>query len=96
MEDFKSYAKNSNNSNKNAKSDLDPNLVNLLNSLAGKYDGKSQNELMMAIFEQAKKGKREGTLSNKEIDEFAKMLSPFLDDGKRKMLYKIVNELKKI
>ena len=96
MEDFKSYAKNSNNSNKNAKSDLDPNLVNLLNSLAGKYDGKSQNELMMAIFEQAKKGKREGTLSNKEIDEFAKMLSPFLDDSKRKMLYKIVNELKKI
>ena len=93
MEDFNSYAKNS---NKNAKSDLDPNLINLLNSRAGKYDGKSQNELMMAIFEQAKKGKRAGTLTNKEIDDFAKMLSPFLDDSKRKMLNKIVNELKKI
>ena len=51
---------------------------------------------MMAIFEQAKKGKRAGTLTNKEIDDFAKMLSPFLDDSKRKMLNKIVNELKKI
>ena len=68
----------------------------MVSSLASKFDGKSQNELLMAIYNEAKKGKKQGTLSNADIDNFAAMLSPMLDDKKRKMLNKVVNELKKI
>ena len=50
----------------------------------------------MAIYKEAKRGKQAGTLTNADIDNFANMLSPFLDDKKRSMLNKIVGELKKI
>lgn len=94
MQDFNEYIKNQNRSN--PESNDSGNIFNLVNSLAGKFDGKSQNDLMKAIYEEAKKGKKNGTLKNSDIDNFASMLSPLLDDKKRKMLYKIVEELKKI
>ena len=62
----------------------------------GRYNGKSPEELYRAVFNEAKKRKAAGTLSDKEIDAFAATLSPFLDDEKRKNLYKIVEKLKKI
>jgi hypothetical protein len=65
-------------------------------SLAGKFDGKNQSELIRAIYDEAKRGKKNGTLSNQEIDNFVFMLSPLLDDKKRKMLVKIAEELKRI
>ena len=95
MQDFNDYVKN----NKSGSSDnakIDGDLFNLINSLAGKFDGKSQNELMKAVYEEAKKGKQNGTLKNSDIDNFANMLAPILDEKKQKMLYKIVEELKKI
>ena len=64
--------------------------------IAQKYEGKSANELLKAIYEEAGKGKKNGTLTNEEIDAFSLMLSPFLDQQKRKILEKIVTELKKI
>lgn len=89
MEDFNDYVKNG--------GELpDKNLFDLVNSLASKYDGKNQNELLMAIYKEAKRGKQAGTLSNADLDNFADMLSPFMDDKKRGMLNKIINELKKI
>ncbi len=91
MEDFFDYA-NSQNSNP----ELNQDFVNLVSSLSGKFDGKNQNELLKAIYEQAEKGKRNGTLTNAEIDGFAKTLAPLLDDKKKKILNKIVEELKKI
>jgi hypothetical protein len=75
---------------------MDKNLYNLVASLAGKFDGKNQSELIRAIYDEAKRGKKNGTLSNQEIDNFVFMLSPLLDDKKRKMLVKIAEELKRI
>lgn len=97
MQDFNEYAKHNDATNKEEDlKKVDSNLFNLVNSLAGRFDGKSQNELISAIYEEAKKGKMQGTLSNRDIDNFSAMLSPLLDDKKRKILNKIVNELKKI
>lgn len=92
MKDFNDYVKNGGDNNQG----VDQNLFNMVNSLAGKFDGKSQNDLIRAIYEQAKKGKQNGTLNNAEIDNFATMLAPVLDKQKQKMLYKIVEELKRI
>lgn len=72
------------------------NLFGMVNDIARKFEGKDQNELLKAIFDEAKKNKKNGTLTNAEIDNFAAMLAPVLDDKKRKILDKIVADLKKI
>ena len=94
MQDFNEFV-NSGKKGENG-GDLNSDIFNLINSLSGKFDGKSQNELMRAVYEEAKRGKKNGTLKNSDIDNFVSMLSPILDDEKRKMLYKIASELKKI
>ncbi len=94
MQDFNEFA---NSSKKGGSSgEINSDIFNLINSLSGKFDGKSQNELMRAVYEEAKRGKKNGTLKNSDIDNFVSMLSPVLDEEKRKMLYKIASELKKI
>ncbi len=101
MQDFNDYLKNGGNCENSKKSDnggdnSQQNIINLVTKLASKYDGKNTSELITAIYNEAKKGKQNGTLSNRDIDNFATMLAPMLDDKKRKMLYKITDELKKI
>ncbi len=98
MQDFNSYVSNQKDKKANDKiaDNMDKNLYNLIGSLAGRFDGKSQSELIKAIYDEAKKGKQNGTLTNEEIDNFVNMLSPMLDDKKNKILYKIAKELKKI
>ena len=97
MQDFNEYVKNDGgHSQTNDFSGLDGNIMNMVSSLAKRFDGKNQNELLMAIYDEAKKGKSRGTLTNADIDAFSSMLSPMLDESKRKILRKIVNELKKI
>ena len=71
-------------------------LADMISSLAGKYNGASEADLMRAIVKEAEKGKRNGTLSNEDIDRFAAMLSPMLDDKKRAYLKKVVSQLKNI
>ncbi len=93
MQDFNEYAKNA---NVEKPEGMDDNLFNLISSLSKKFDGKNPNELLSAIYKEALKGKKNGTLTNAQIDGFANMLSPMLDDKKRSMLNKIVAELKKL
>lgn len=96
MQDFNSYVNSQKGKEQEAIKGMDKNLYSLVQSLANKFDGKSQTELIKAIYDEAKKGKQKGTLTNSEIDNFVRMLSPILDDKKKKMLYKIAEELKKI
>ena len=93
MQDFNDYVKEHGDNENNG---INKNLYDLVASLSSRFDGKSQSELIRAIYEEAKKGKRNGTLSNSDIDNFVAMLSPLLDDKKRRMLNKIANELKQI
>ncbi|MBQ9756697.1 MAG: hypothetical protein IJV99_03765 [Clostridia bacterium] len=92
MQDFNEYAKNYKPSNENSKQ----NVADMVTKLANKFDGKNTQDLIYAIYQEAKRGKKNGTLSNADIDNFATVLAPMLDDKQRKMLKKIVAELKKI
>lgn len=87
MQDFNEFSKNQT---------PPKNLIDMVTSLANKFDGKSQNELLKAIYAEAEKGKRNGTLTNADLENFASFLSPMLDDKKRKLLTKVLDELKKI
>lgn len=95
MEDFNNYAKNSGKNSDKSKNGTGG-LFETVTKIAKDFDGKNQNDLLRAIYREAEKGKRAGTLSDAEIDGFVTLLSPVLDDKKRKYLQKIAEELKKI
>lgn len=61
---------------------------------ASAYEGKSADEVMSAILAEAEKGKKNGTLTDADVDKFASTVSPFLTDKQRKMLNVIVKKIK--
>ena len=61
---------------------------------ASAYEGKSADEVMSAILAEAEKGKKNGTLTDADVDKFASSVSPFLTDKQRKMLNVIVKKIK--
>ena len=65
-------------------------------SIAEQMDGKSEAELLRNIYARAVEGKRAGTLTNSEIDAFVAQFAPMLDAGKRKKLYKVAEEIKRM
>ena len=90
--DFNDYLKN----NSEKPTDNTQGIFGLVSSLASKFDGKSQKELIDAIYSEARKGKQNGTLTNKDIDNFVSVISPVIDAKKRKYLLKIAEDLKRI
>ena len=64
--------------------------------VANGVKGKSENDILKTIYARAAEGKRNGTLTNEEIDAFYRQFSPMLDHAKRKRLQKLVEELKKM
>ncbi|MGN0815113.1 MAG: hypothetical protein ACI4MH_07765 [Candidatus Coproplasma sp.] len=72
------------------------NTVNLAATLAKAFNGKSEGQILQTIIAQAEQGKREGTLTNADLDNFYATLSPLLDGFKRKKLQQIISKLKSI
>ena len=70
------------------------NWTNEAQKYAARYNGKNESELVRDIFAQAAEGKRNGTLTNEQIDAFFSQFAPMLDAAKRKKLQKLVNQLK--
>lgn len=64
-------------------------------AVAGQYNGRSEGDMMKEIYARALEGKRNGTLTNAQIDAFYKQFAPMLDGAKRKKLQRIVEQLKK-
>lgn len=62
--------------------------------IAASYQGKGDSDLLRDIFARAVEGKRNGTLTNEQIDTFYKQFAPMLDGAKRKRLQKLVEQLK--
>jgi len=52
--------------------------------------------MMQAIVSEAERSRKNGTLSNEDIDNFASSVAPLLNDKQRKMLMTVVQRLKKI
>ena len=59
-------------------------------------NGKNQNQIMRTIIAEAERGKREGRLSDADIDNFYNALYPMLDSAKRQKLTEVIDKLKKI
>ncbi len=88
MRDFNNY--NGNNSAKNQNQDG----MNVLKAFAKKYEGASEDQIINEIMLEAQKGKKNGTLTNADIDRFKNMLYPMLNSSQRAKLDKVIKQIK--
>ncbi len=107
MDDFKSYANAKNpagatggNGGETQGSDksgdaLD-NTVEMAKIISRAMNGKSTAQIMQTIIAEAERGKREGRLTNADLDNFYSALYPLLDGFKRKKLKEVIARLKTI
>lgn len=107
MNDFKSYsnAKNSQNAQSPPQNDgkTSPNSQAQLNNtvemakiITKAMNGKSTVQIMQTIISEAERGKRDGTLTNADLDNFYSALSPLLDGAKKRKLKQVIEKLKEI
>ena len=89
MRDFNSYEGKKKNNEK-----LSGNAMNVLNSFAKKYEGASETDLISAIMMEAEKGRKNGTLTDKDIDNFASTIAPMLNASQRQKLKSVVEKIK--
>ena len=64
--------------------------------MAAAFDGKGEGDLLRAIYKEAEKGRKNGSLSDADLDNFYAALSPMLDGAKRKKLAFVISKLKKM
>ena len=104
MGDFKSFnggaenngQKNTRNTQGGAPRGGEQQAVNLAATLAKAFAGKSEGQILSTIIAQAEQGKRDGTLTNADLDNFYNTLAPLLDGFKKKKLQQIITKLKAI
>lgn len=108
MNDFKSYSKNQQgkntggNNGNNVNNDGAGNArsveqtANMAAMLAKAFNGKSEGQIWQTILAQAEQGKREGTLTNADLDNFYSTVAPMLDGFKRQKLKSVIAKLKSI
>lgn len=101
MKDFKSYSENppenpeSGNGAANGEGAYN-NTVELAKVLTKAMSGKNETQILHTIISEAERGKREGTLTNADLDNFYNALSPFLDGFKKRKLKEVIMKLKNI
>lgn len=87
MDDFASYT---------PKEKTDAAWLEEAQKVAASCKGKGEERLLREIYARAAEGKKNGTLTNAQIDRFCAQLLPMLDGAKRKKLQKIAEALKKM
>lgn len=60
------------------------------------FDGKSEDAVLKEIVRRAEEGKRNGTLTNAQIDEFYARFSPLLDERQKKKIAKVIERIKSL
>lgn len=96
MKDFKSYSDDQPKEPKDGNAAQYNNTVELAKILSRAMNGKSETQILHTIISEAERGKREGTLTNDDLDNFYNALSPMLDGLKRKKLKEVITRLKQI
>ena len=94
MKDFKSYTPKENDVQKNT-ADINS-TIDLAKTISSAMNGKSENQLLKTIVAEAERGKREGRLTNADLDNFYNSVAPMVDGAKRKKLKEVIAKLKSI
>lgn len=97
MKDFKNYTPENNDKDKIPQNVNDINsAVEFAKSISQSMNGKSEGQLLRSIIAEAERGKREGRLTNADLDNFYTALSPLLDGFKKRKLKEVIMRLKSI
>ncbi len=97
MNDFKSYTNEQTQKKPPEEATQAPNgTAEMINVLAKAFQGKSEADIWKTILAQAEQGKRDGTLSNEDLDTFYATLSPLLDGFRKQKLKSIIAKLKNL
>ena len=103
MKDFKSYQKSQSYHQpkksahaQNQGAPLEGEAAELAKKALSAFNGKSENAVLLEILRQAEAGKRNGTLTNEQIDEFYRQFSPMLSEVQRQKFQTVIQRLKKI
>ena len=94
MKDFNTFT-SENKSQANADFDFS-NPLQAFAKLASNYEGKSADEIMLAIIKQAEVNRKNGKLTDSEIDSFSSTVAPFLNPTQRKTLESVIERIKSI
>ena len=90
MKDFNSYTGGD-------KKQSDPDgAIDMAKMMANAFEGKGEADILRAIYKEAERGRKAGTLTDSDLDNFYAALYPMLDSAKRKMLEQVINKLKKM
>ena len=84
-----------NNGGDKAAISMNGNIAEQFSALASAYEGKNADEIMKAILTEAERGRKNGTLSDDDIDNFAALVLPMITPEQQKTLEKVVKRLKK-
>lgn len=84
-----------NNGGDKAAINMNGNIAEQFSALASAYEGKNADEIMKAILIEAERGRKNGTLSDDDIDNFAALVLPMINPEQQKTLEKVVKRLKK-
>lgn len=84
-----------NNGGDKAAINMNGNIAEQFAALASAYEGKNADEIMKAILTEAERGRKNGTLSDDDIDNFAALVLPMINPEQQKTLEKVVKRLKK-
>ena len=90
MKDFNSYEK------KEEKAEGEGDISDFAQRLTAAFAGKGEGDILRAIYAEAEKSRKAGTLSDAELNQFYNALSPMLDGAKRKKLAFVIAKLKKM
>lgn len=78
------------------KENADSTAADLTKRLAAAWNGKNSKEMLLEILAEAETGKRNGTLTNADIDAFYEQFAPLIDERQRRVLRGVIDRLKRI
>ncbi len=96
MKSYKEYTKRAQEVGESQTAGESSSYEALTKRIAAAYNGKSNVSMLKSILAEAEKSKREGTLSNEEIERFYQSFSPMLNGFQKRQLREVVERLKKI
>ena len=80
----------------NDKQGLNPQQMQFIMQMLNYYDKNGQDKLLQDIYANVSNQKKQGKLSNEQIKQFVKNVSPMLNQNQKKKLDELVEQLLEI
>lgn len=91
---FSDYKRAKTKDNARSEVKMDETQERLVKNFLNGYEGKQKSEIISEIVKVAEKNRREGKLSDKDLDDFSNMISPMISPEQKKELQEIIARLK--